>query len=477
VRDRLITILTCVATVMAADRSAAHPVPSFTYDRTIRVKLTAKSIVIDYRIELNDFTIFKDGSEIIDAAEFARLNLPRKIRDAFAKAIAPHMAERLMAWQDGSPLVFRLANKPDWNREHLYFDFVFTAEWPAPPALGQKFRLNLEKPPRDSIHLENGRIDLAFAADPTVSLANKVEPSAELRAKTDLNPAEFGSAVFRQLAATIEPVEQKPEPPLETLTPAPPSKPPSTISQLRKRGLTALLESDLGLGLLLLLALGFGAAHALTPGHGKTLVAAYLVGERGTVGHAVLLGIVTTVTHTGVVIILAAMLPWLLARVAVEHVQAILGFVGGILIAGMGLWLLLKRLSGQADHVHLGGADHHHHGHGHHHHDIPSGDKVRIWNLIMLGVSGGIVPCWDAIALLAWSIAAHQVRLGLPLLLAFSAGLAGVLVLVGVLVVKLKGFGSSKLGEGRLVKALPILSAIAVTLLGAWLCLDSVTGK
>lgn len=464
-----------------AARAAAHPVPSFTYDRTIRVKLTAKGVTVNYRIELNDFTIFKDGSEIIAPAEFARLNLPRKIRDAFAKAIAPHMAERLLAWQGEAPLTFRLTNKPDWNRDHLYFDFVFEADWATPPAAGQKFRLNVEKPPKDSIHLESGRIDLAFASDPTVKLSNRTEPNSELRARTDLNPAEFESAAFRQLSATIEPAEVKtPQAPAAQPDSPPPQETASTIAQLRKRGLTALLDSDLGLGLLLLLALGFGAAHALTPGHGKTLVAAYLVGERGTVGHAVLLGIVTTITHTGVVIILAAMLPWLLARVAAEQVQAILGFVGGILIAGMGLWLLLKRLSGQADHVHLGGGHHHHHGHGNSHghaHAPANGEKVRIWNLIMLGVSGGIIPCWDAIALLAWSIAAHQVQLGLPLLLAFSAGLAGVLVLVGVMVVKLKGFGSSKLGEGRLVKALPILSAIAVTLLGAWLCLDSVTGK
>lgn len=95
----------------------------------------------------------------------------------------------------------------------------------------------------------------------------------------------------------------------------------------------------------------------------------------------------------------------------------------------------------------------------------------------MLGVSGGIVPCWDAIALLAWSISTGRARLGLPLLLAFSAGLAGVLVLVGIMVVKIKRFGASKLGEGRLVRALPIVSAIALTVLGAWLCIDSVTGK
>ena len=95
----------------------------------------------------------------------------------------------------------------------------------------------------------------------------------------------------------------------------------------------------------------------------------------------------------------------------------------------------------------------------------------------MLGISGGIVPCWDAIALLAMAIGTQRVWLGLPLLLAFSAGLAGVLVLIGVLVVKIKGFGSSRFGDGRIVRTLPILSAVVVTLLGIWLCIDAAAGN
>jgi len=224
---------------------------------------------------------------------------------------------------------------------------------------------------------------------------------------------------------------------------------------------------------LLLLAGAFGGAHALTPGHGKTLVAAYLVGQRGTIGHAVFLGLVTTITHTGMVIILAALLPWLAASIAPERIQALLGFVGGLLVAGMGIWLLLRRLSGGADHVHIGGGHDHHHGPGGHHHHLPTGDRVRVWDLIVLGVSGGIVPCGDAIALLMMAIGTHQLRLGLPLLLAFSLGLAGVLVLIGVLVVKVKGFGSSRAGDGRFIRSLPIVSAVAVTLLGLWLCFES----
>jgi ABC-type nickel/cobalt efflux system permease component RcnA len=93
---------------------------------------------------------------------------------------------------------------------------------------------------------------------------------------------------------------------------------------------------------------------------------------------------------------------------------------------------------------------------------------------VVLGISGGLVPCWDAILMLGFAISAQRLWLGLPLLLAFSAGLAGVLIAIGVAVVYLKGFASSRWGENRLVRALPIISAVLVTAMGLWLCYDSV---
>ena len=95
---------------------------------------------------------------------------------------------------------------------------------------------------------------------------------------------------------------------------------------------------------------------------------------------------------------------------------------------------------------------------------------------MVLGMSGGIVPCWDAVAMLVLAVGMGQLALALPVLVAFSAGLAGVLVLVGVLVVHARGFAQSRWGEGRLARALPVLSAVVITALGAWLCYDSVHG-
>jgi ABC-type nickel/cobalt efflux system permease component RcnA len=244
-----------------------------------------------------------------------------------------------------------------------------------------------------------------------------------------------------------------------------------------------MLNTKQGVGVLLLLAVLFGAAHALTPGHGKTLVAAYLVGERGTVWHALLLGLVTTLTHTAAVLVIAGVLPLLFPGTPPVTVQTALGLVGGLLIAGLGVWLLLCRLAGQADHVHLGGAHTHGHAHGHghdHDHGLDSSGvaKPGMWGLVMLGVSGGIVPCWDAVAILGWSISVQRLWLALPLLLAFSAGLAGVLVVLGVSVVLARKAVDARWGETarmqRVARALPILSAVLIAGMGLWLCYSAV---
>jgi ABC-type nickel/cobalt efflux system permease component RcnA len=253
--------------------------------------------------------------------------------------------------------------------------------------------------------------------------------------------------------------------------------------------LTRVLDTPEGVWLSLLLAALWGAGHALTPGHGKTLVAAYLVGERGTVWHAILLGLVTTVTHTGAVLVLA-----LLFRVlpgVVRPIMGLLPLLSGFLIAGLGAWLFFCRISGRADHVHLGGHHHHHshghgHGHGHgladHYHDehghvhhLPG--NVGWGRLVVLGVSGGIVPCTAAIILFLSALGAQQPQLALSLLLAFSAGLAGVLVAIGMAVVLVKGFAETRWSGGRLLRVLPMASAVIVFCLGLWLCYDSLVPK
>jgi ABC-type nickel/cobalt efflux system permease component RcnA len=170
---------------------------------------------------------------------------------------------------------------------------------------------------------------------------------------------------------------------------------------------------------------------------------------------------------------LAALLPVFFHGTAPAAVQTALELVGGILIAGLGVWLLAVRLTGGPDHIHIGAGGH---GHGHSHGSAIAGPGWR--GLVVLGVSGGIVPCWDALAMLALAISTQKLWLALPLLLAFSAGLASVLVVVGVAVVQARNWAGARWGNRLsfqgVERALPLASAVLVTAMGLWLCFESV---
>ena len=205
---------------------------------------------------------------------------------------------------------------------------------------------------------------------------------------------------------------------------------------------------------MILVALGaaflLGSAHAFTPGHGKTIVAAYLVGSRGTLKHAAFLGAMVTFTHTIVVFALGLVTLFLFDYVVPEKVTEILGAISGMSIAVIGGWMLLKRLVARpvvaSDHTHTHDNDHHHHEHshgghthshgGHTHSHVPA--EISWKGLTALGASGGLVPCESALVLLLGAIALGRVGLGLLLLLSFSLGLAIVLMGIGILVLYAK---------------------------------------
>jgi ABC-type nickel/cobalt efflux system permease component RcnA len=451
----------------------AHPVPRRSHDRTIVVHLTADRVQIDYRLEVDEFTaVFDDLTALGEQVGLARLRNPQECYEAFQKGYAPILAANLTATLDGRSLTFTCLRRSYTQRDengqplgHLRCDFVFETRLGLSAGSPHRFTFR-----EGNYELEEGQIHLCLAGDPSVQITARTEPAPALQARSlsELQPgdddrlrtvdAQFTATSAAQRAPVAEAAS-----PVQTATEA-----DGEAHHL----LALLLDTQQGMVVLLGLAALFGAAHALTPGHGKTLVAAYLVGERGTVGHALFLGLVTTITHTGAVLVLAAGLLFFFPRAVPRDVQTALGLTGGLLVAGMGIWLLLRRLSGGADHIHLGGHNHHHHGEAAP--PVAASGSVAWWNLVVLGVSGGIVPCWDAILMLGFAISAQRLWLGLPLLLAFSAGLAGVLIALGIAVVYAKGFASSQWGESRLVRALPLVSAILVTGMGFWLCYDSV---
>ena len=252
----------------------------------------------------------------------------------------------------------------------------------------------------------------------------------------------------------------------------------------------------------LVISFVLGGLHALTPGHGKAIVAAYLVGSKGRVIDAVFLGIVVTFTHTFSVIALGiAML--VAGSFAPDDVVPWLSLFSGILIVGIGAWLLTKNMkqyySGGArshDHDHDHSHDHDHdHDHGHSHdddhdhgddhdhshshggrtHSHAPPERTGFWSLLSLGISGGIVPCVDALIGLLFAISLNKLVWGLIILCAFSLGLAAVLVAIGILMVLAKPLIERFTGEGIWLQRLPIMSAAVVILLGAILAFKALS--
>jgi ABC-type nickel/cobalt efflux system permease component RcnA len=227
---------------------------------------------------------------------------------------------------------------------------------------------------------------------------------------------------------------------------------------------------------LLGLAFFFGAAHAMTPGHGKTMVAAYLVGERGTLWHAVSLGLTTALTHTSSVLAIALLLR-LSGRELQDKLSMGFALASGVLVAVLGGCLFVGRLRAQMRRersrlAHVSAGD----GVAARGMGCQSAGGPRLPGLVTLGISGGLVPCPDAIVLLLIATAKGQIDSAVYLLLSFSAGLAGSLVLVGILAVKLRGFLAGRIGSGRFVQLLPLASAAAILLVGLYLCFTTVDG-
>jgi len=201
----------------------------------------------------------------------------------------------------------------------------------------------------------------------------------------------------------------------------------------------------------LALALFWGAAHALSPGHGKTIVTAYLVGSRGTPWHAALLGLITTATHTAGVFALGGVTLLLSQWIVPDRLYPWLDLSAGLMVVGVGAAVLARR----ARHARA-----HHHGHDHHHHD----HEHR--SLLAVGISGGLLPCPSALVVLLAAVSLHRVAFGMLLVLAFSAGLALAITAVGVVAVLARSAFRRFDGRGRALALLPAISALVIVLAG-----------
>jgi ABC-type nickel/cobalt efflux system permease component RcnA len=247
-----------------------------------------------------------------------------------------------------------------------------------------------------------------------------------------------------------------------------------------------------------------GAGHALTPGHGKTLMAAYLVGTRGTVWHAAGLGLSVTISHTIGILVLAALVVGAQDVLAPDVVVRGAPFVAAISIVAIGGWMLLselrrrRRASATPEHDHEHEHEHpHEHDHDHPHAAAPTdaglhshggvahshlpaaGATISWRSLFVLGLAGGLIPSTSALLILLGSIAAGRAGFGFVLVVAFGLGMALVMGGIGIALVLARGrvdrmAPTSPLG--RLSATIPLAAAVLVFGLGLYLTAQAVGG-
>jgi nickel/cobalt transporter (NicO) family protein len=264
-------------------------------------------------------------------------------------------------------------------------------------------------------------------------------------------------------------------------------------------------------------AFALGAGHALTPGHGKTLMAAYLVGARGTPIHAVGLGLSVTVSHTLGILVIAALVVGAQGLLAPDVVVRAAPAIAAVTIAGLGGWMLVsevrkragarRRAAAQAhehEHAHAHGLDHAHpiepeqgHDHGHDHADeapsgaahshggvthshVPPAGATLTWRgLFALGLAGGLIPSTSALFILLGSIVAGRPAFGFVLVVVFGLGMAVVMTAIGLATVVARGRLDrmpATSGVGRLTRQLPLVAAVVVLAFGVYLSIQAIGG-
>lgn len=462
----------------------AHDPPTEYYGRNITVEIEPGSVRAIYRLEISQVTLYNLPQQdkqiklvgVKDKKTYAAACLER------FKVLVP---DRLLGFMNDKPLKWAIERTRTEDKGSIEYLFYFRADY-TPKAGDNHFELsdtNFVERTMDAFKLKldaAAGIALTELKEPREGPRKAIDDLAQLAsARFHIEPGflarinlEVGLRLLQALMTSDEGFQIVPSTPKEMPFDEQVSKPqPSVWELLRQNDLAGLLATSYGLGMLLLIAFIHGAGHSLMPGHGKTMVAAYLVGERGTPWHAVLLGIVTTLTHTSAAIAIAAVIRFTTAKAA--DINAILMFVGGLMMAGIGLWLFLQRIAGRSDHLHLFDM-----GHAHSHGEAAVATaKMGTVRLILLGIAGGIIPCWGAILWVIGCIATSQFWLALPIVLAFSVGLSLVLILLGLSVVYSSRIGSSRWGQRtwfkRVVQWMPIVGAVIVVAIGLFMCATS----
>jgi nickel/cobalt transporter (NicO) family protein len=423
---RLLILAAALAALAGPAAASAHPLGNFTVNRFAAVELSGRDVFVHYVVDLAEIPTVQEGGRVR------------------AKGFAAEVAARLDLELDGrraelAPVQQKVSERPGaGGLPTLRFDAVYRA---------------LDAGDADSLVFHDTnfadrigwREVVVSAADGARIVSSDVpaeSTSDELRAyPRDLlhSPLDVTSAAARFV--------------LGAGAGTPPSLTGSSAPEQSAGSFESLVQREnLGVGVVLLsllIASFWGAAHALSPGHGKAMVAAYLVGSRGTPLHALVLGLTVTVTHTAGVFALGLVTLGLSELIVPDQLYPWLNLVSALLVVGVGVSVVRARFRRR------------HSYHQHHHHG-----EQRMRDLLAVGISGGLLPCPTALVVLLAAISLHRVGYGLVLILAFSLGLAGAMTAVGLAAVSARRFLRMKSFDGRIVRALPVASAALILALG-----------
>ena len=471
--------------------AAAHPLGNFTINRYARLEPGSEVVRLVWALDMAEIPTFQEMNAI-DRDKSGSVSDDE--RSAYLAQKLPEVARNLRLTINGEPVVVRIESgalsfgEGQGGLALLRIDAIFLADLPA------NLRSGLLDAQFRDVNYDNrlGWKEIVVRATEGAAVRESTAPadntSDELRSYPDnylQSPLDVREARFRfePGVAGVGGTQSTAALVAERTTRA---ARPGYLARFAASAATENLTLPV-VAFLLAAAMFWGAVHALGPGHGKTVVAAYLVGSRGTARHALLLGTTVTATHTGSTYLIGFATLLASRFIVPERIFPALSLASGLMVLGMGVNLLLghlraagvgpfrRRAAGPpaaAAHAHEHGDAPHDHDHDHDHsHAMPGLDGTPVtWrSLLALGVYGGMIPCPTAIVVLLISISLNRVGFGLALVVAFSIGLAVVLTSIGLVLVYAGQRLSrvSRLGVGnRLSRLLPLMSASAVIIAG-----------
>lgn len=446
--------------------ASAHPLGNFTVNHFAGIDLAGSRVYVRYALDLAEIPTFQEGSDVR--------------RPGYAARLAPKLELTLDGRRVALVVVsHRTSERPGAaGLKTMRFDAVYAAQ-------GRGRRLTFADHSfasrigwREIVVSARGGARVIASTAPHESRSNELRayPKDLLRSPLDVRAATVAFAPGSGPAAAPE-----------IGAVAAPDHGNGGFESLVQRG-------DLTLGVILvslLIAAFWGAAHALTPGHGKALVAGYLVGTKGKPRHAVLLGATVTVTHTAGVFALGLVTLALSQFVVPEQLYPWLTLASGLLVVGVGASVLRQRLrtgawagrhrrSGEHQHAHDHHAHDHHHDrherHGEHRHHRHDDEPLTGRAILGVGVAAGMLPCPSALVVLLSAIALHRIGFGFALIAAFSLGLAATITCIGLVAVLARRAFSRVSLEGRIVRALPAVSAVVILCVGVAITVKAIPG-